>query len=135
VSNNSNTGNNSIDENLVSYCGLYCGLCKKYSKGVCQGCRKKEAPKWCEVKPCNEKKELKSCAECNDFPNVRKCKKMYPFKYKFGECIAQMTRKGGLDMIKEKSYKEFAECMVKENQFLCMKRKYLKYHTHKQVTK
>jgi hypothetical protein len=118
----------SIDEKLVSYCGIYCGLCKKYNKGECQGCRKKDTPKWCHVKPCNEEKGLISCAECNDFPDVKKCKKMYPLKYKIGEFIARMTRKGGLDMIKEKTYKEFALFMVNKNRSLCMKIKYLKHN-------
>lgn len=125
---NSKINKYTIDKELVSYCGLYCGACKKYLKKECEGCKSKNkvTPKWCKVKPCNEEKKTASCAECTEYSNVKDCKKLYPLSYKLGEVIAQMSRKGGIEMIKSKGYEEFAEFMATTNLCLCMKNKYLK---------
>lgn len=125
---NENISEYEINKELVSYCGLYCGACKKYVNKECNGCKSesKVTPKWCKVKPCNEEKEITSCAECTEFSDVKKCKKLYPLSYKFGEVIAQMSRKDGIEMIKNKGYEEFAEFMAGVNKGLCLKKRNLK---------
>ena len=115
------------DVGLVSRCGLYCGLCKKFIKGVCMGCTvETSAPAWCEVKPCTIERELRSCAECTEFPNVKSCKKLYPFKYKFGELIAGMSRGAGIEMIRKEGYEGFVRFMTETNKSLCVKKRLLK---------
>jgi hypothetical protein len=114
------------DSKLVSYCGLYCGACKKYINELCKGCKEKETPEWCKVKPCNESKKTDSCSECNEVNNYKNCTKLYPLSYKFGEFIAGMSREAGLNMIKNKGKIKFAEFMEIVNKTLCIKRKNIK---------
>ena len=37
------------DTNLIGYCGLYCGACKRYLKDKCPGCHKNEKAAWCKT--------------------------------------------------------------------------------------
>jgi hypothetical protein len=115
--------------NLVSYCGLYCGVCKKYINELCKGCKDKETPKWCKVKPCNENKKTDSCSECDEIDNFKNCKRLYPVSYKIGEIITGLSREAGLNMIKNKGKVKFAEFMINVNKTLCIKRKNIKNST------
>ena len=91
------------DPNLIAPCGYYCGVCpylmaykdkneklkSKLAKGLgikiddikCEGCRS-ENPfffcQQCRLKKCVEKKDIESCAECDEFP----CKKVERFPVK-----------------------------------------------------
>ena len=60
---------------LLTYCGLYCGACPSYYRGTCFGCRsedstQKRKSKWgCKIRQCcKNKKVVKHCGECLDFP-------------------------------------------------------------------
>ena len=64
-----------IDGNLLGPCGVYCGYCLAYKKGVCLGCRyqaDKRAEKgnysWCPLLNCAEKKGVTECSNCAEFP-------------------------------------------------------------------
>ncbi|TFF98960.1 MAG: DUF3795 domain-containing protein [Promethearchaeota archaeon] len=60
---------------LLTYCGLYCGICPSFHRGTCYGCRSEDktqnrTSKWgCKIRNCciNEK-EILYCGECSDFP-------------------------------------------------------------------
>jgi len=54
-----------IDENLVAYCGLYCGSCAKYMKGNCPGCKENTKATWCKIRTCNIENGFKNCSHCN----------------------------------------------------------------------
>lgn len=75
----------SKNDELLGYCGLYCGNCLYYQntkKGIgtdpgdgklvyCEGCNSKRATPWCtdcEIKKCCRKKRVRICLECADFP-------------------------------------------------------------------
>jgi hypothetical protein len=72
-------------DNLLAYCGLYCGNCLYYQNTVkgtgtlkdngatvfCEGCNSKVNTPFCtncEIKNCNRKKEIRYCLKCSDFP-------------------------------------------------------------------
>ena len=48
---------------LVAYCGLYCGACKRYRMEKCPGCRENEKAAWCKVRACCRGNHYSSCAE------------------------------------------------------------------------
>lgn len=60
---------------LVGCCGAYCGICSKYQSTKndhCPGCRSREQHPQCRIyKCCDEKKELFTCSECNEYPCER----------------------------------------------------------------
>jgi len=64
-----------IDMNLLGPCGVYCGYCLAYKKAICSGCRheaEKQAQKgnrdWCTLLSCTDRKNVKECSDCDDFP-------------------------------------------------------------------
>jgi hypothetical protein len=62
-----------VQKDLGAYCGLYCGTCKMYTDGKCTGCKGPTETladhcQKCQIRPCAESKDIKSCAECKGFP-------------------------------------------------------------------
>ena len=110
-----------VDENLIAYCGLYCGTCPRYLNEKCGGCKTTEKSKWCKVKPCNFENGLRSCAECKIYNSVDECKNFNPVIIRIGEFITRTSRKSGIQMIKENGYSSFANYMVK-NKFVSIKK-------------
>ena len=105
------------DNNLISYCGFYCGACPTLIKGKCEGC-KGDSPKCavgykaCEVRPCCIDNEYNSCADCNKYDSVKDCKLYNPFMIKFGQFLTGKNRRKGIEMIKEKGEVEFVKFMA-----------------------
>lgn len=69
-----------IDNNLLGPCGIFCGYCLAYKKGVCLGCRYQADKRladgvknWCPLLSCSEKKGVTECSDCKEFP----CKTHY----------------------------------------------------------
>jgi len=86
-------------EELIAYCGLYCGACsfkvafdendrshienmpEKYDKyrnlplEFCPGCRLENQCGKCDIKDCAEHKGVQYCSQCNEFP----CQKLEDF--------------------------------------------------------
>jgi len=92
-----------VNAELVAYCGLYCGACRSYLGGKCTGCHENSKATWCKVRSCCMERQIKSCAECAEFPEPRACKKFNNFISKlFGlifksdraACIAQIKQLG-----------------------------------------
>jgi hypothetical protein len=60
----------SLDFNLASPCGTYCGECKYFKQG-CAGCGYvKGKPFWgeCRFYSCVREKDVEHCGVCEDFP-------------------------------------------------------------------
>lgn len=114
--------NSEANKNLVSYCGLYCATCSKYKKGKCPGCARNEKASWCKIRQCCIEKNIKSCAECDEFNDVKECKKFDNFVSKMFEFVFKSDRRAGIQMIKESGYDEFAKYMDKNN-LVSMKKK------------
>jgi len=104
------------EENLISYCGFYCGACPKFLKGQCKGC-KGNTPDCavgynaCKVRPCCLENGYSSCADCKKHDSVRDCKDYNPFMIRFGQFITRTNRRKGIEMIKEKGRKGFINFM------------------------
>gem|GEM_PF-727297 len=91
-------------------CGLYCGACESYLKGVgappsqaeCLGCWSDRKPpaygQNCQVRACCRNRKIKSCGECHDFP----CPTIRKFlaggaRYELREKNLMEIRKSGLE--------------------------------------
>ena len=60
---------------MLGPCGIYCGYCLGYKKGICSGCRYesgKQAQKgnkdWCKVLSCIDRRDVRECSDCTEFP-------------------------------------------------------------------
>lgn len=110
-----------VDENLVAYCGLYCGACYKYLKGKCPGCKENEKATWCKIRTCNIENDLKSCAACKEFDDLHDCKKYNNAVSRVFEFFFRSNRYACIDMINKDGYEEFAKYMA-ENQLVSIKK-------------
>lgn len=90
-----------VKSELVACCGLYCGACRSYLKGKCKGCRENSKASWCKVRSCCSERQIKTCADCADYPDPRKCRKFnnimsklfgVVFKSDRAACIAQIKQ-------------------------------------------
>ncbi|HEY9167508.1 MAG TPA: DUF3795 domain-containing protein [Candidatus Kryptonia bacterium] len=100
-----------VDENLIAYCGLYCGSCTRYQSGKCGGCKENKAS-WCKVKPCNIKHGTSSCAECAIISDVSECKKYNPIFVRIFEALSKGSRRESVKLLKEKGGAEFSKYMA-----------------------
>jgi hypothetical protein len=103
-----------VDNELISYCGLYCGSCKNYLKEKCPGCRTSGKYQKCKMRPCCLKNNLTSCADCKDFKNVLECKKYTNKLWNFLEFVFRTKRSACIELIREKGYDEFAQYMAEK---------------------
>ncbi len=102
------------DTELVSFCGLYCGSCKRYLADKCPGCSKNEKAAWCKTRKCCLEKGLKSCADCQEVKDFADCKLLDNFIAKIFGFVFRTDRISSLRMIKDNGYEEFVEKMVAE---------------------
>ena len=100
------------NEDLVAYCGLYCGECGKLKKGRCPGCAKNEKASWCKVRSCCMEHGYNTCADCREFTNFEDCRKLNNFMAKAFAVIFRSNRTAGLRKIRETSRMEYAKEMV-----------------------
>lgn len=100
------------DENLVAYCGLYCGACKRYLAWKCPWCTKNEKASWCTVRTCCMENKFSSCADCKDFSDPVECKKFNNFFSKLFWFLFGSDRKACISRIKEVGKCEFAKEMT-----------------------
>jgi len=106
---------------LISYCGLYCGECRKYKKEKCPGCTENEKASWCKIRTCCQENNFASCAECPK-DKMNECKKLNNFMGKFFSFVFNSDRKAGLNKVRTEGYSAFASYMV-DRSIMAMPRK------------
>ncbi len=109
-----------LDENLIAFCGLYCGACPRFEKGKCKGCAENRAA-WCKVKPCNLENNYSSCADCEQFDDPSSCKKYNPLIIRIGEFVSRTSRRDAIQLLKEIGREDFAKHMA-ENKLVSLKK-------------
>lgn len=109
------------DQELISYCGLYCGACKSYLKEKCPGCRIDGKYKKCKMKPCCIENNYQSCADCKEFVNVMDCTKYTNKLWNIMEFLFQTKRSACIDYIRKEGYESFANHMA-EKKLVAFKR-------------
>ena len=105
----------------ISLCGLYCGSCSAFLKEKCPGCKDNVKATWCKVRTCCLTNNYASCADCKDFSDYRKCKKLNNFISGIFSFIFRSDRNAGITMLKEKGYEEYANYMA-DNKLVCIKK-------------
>ena len=68
-----------MDKSLytIAFCGVDCGACSDYAKGICPGCRASAhtSSEDCMAVICCEGRGIAFCSECAEFP----CENMLAF--------------------------------------------------------
>ena len=113
------------NENLIGYCGIYCGACPSFTSGECDGCRAKSAKsavryKACEVKRCCIENQFFTCANCTIYASTKECKKYNPLLLKIASWVESTDRSKAIEMIKTKGLTETVAFMD-ERQWVCFK--------------
>ena len=108
------------DEQLIAYCGLYCGACPSFMSGKCDGCRGDSAKsavvyKKCKVKPCCVENGFFTCADCTIYASTKECKKYNPLLLKVAAWIESSDRSKAIEMIKAKGETAFLSYMKDKN--------------------
>ena len=109
------------DTDLIAYCGLYCGACKKYLKGKCPGCIGNEKASWCKIRQCCKEHSYTSCADCQIVTSLGECKKLNNLISKFFEIFFHSDRLACLASIRNTGYEAFAHDMA-DKQIMTIKK-------------
>ena len=102
------------DPQLVAYCGLYCGACRRLLAGKCAGCADNEKATWCKVRACCIENGYRSCADCTLVDDVVNCEKYNNFIAKLFGLIFRSNRKACIYRIKAIGLENFAEEMAEK---------------------
>jgi len=109
-----------VNQELIAYCGLYCGACGKYQSGKCPGCRLNEKATWCKIRVCCTDNGYHTCAECTKNPHD--CKKFNNFFSKLFALIFKSDREACLRRINEIGEVDYAREMA-EKKIMTIKKK------------
>jgi hypothetical protein len=99
------------DKNLIAYCGLYCGACRKYLIQKCSGCRTNPKLSWCKIKLCCETNKYFSCADCKEYSPTNDCKKFNNLVSKIIGYVFRSDRNACIKKIKTDGADKFAQDM------------------------
>jgi hypothetical protein len=99
---------------LVAYCGLYCGACKRYLKDNCPGCHENEKAQWCKLRSCCMSENYASCADCTQFVDPNDCAKFNNFISKIFGLLFRSDRGACIAKIREMGIPEYADFMAGE---------------------
>jgi hypothetical protein len=99
---------------LISYCGLFCGACRKYMQKKCPGCDENKKFCWCEARECCMENNYRSCADCKKYRDISDCKKLNNFFSNAVEFILGVDRITCLKRIKEVGHNAFAREMAEK---------------------
>ncbi len=102
------------DIDLIAYCGLYCGACRKYLREKCYGCQKNEKASWCKVRTCCIEYSYNSCADCRIAEDPKECKKLNNLISKLFALVFRSDRFACIESIKKKGYEEYAKEMAEK---------------------
>ncbi len=87
---------------MIARCGLCCSNCGMYLKKKCPGCHgEKPMNRNCPTRACAIERAFSTCAECPDFKDLRKCKKLHNFFSRLFGFIFRSDRMGNLNAIRE----------------------------------
>jgi len=100
------------NKELIAFCGLYCGACRKYLAGSCPGCHENSKASWCKVRSCNMEHGYSSCAGCKEYSNPMDCKKFNNFFSKIFALVFKSDRAACIARIRESGYEGFARYMA-----------------------
>ena len=109
-----------VNASNIAACGLYCGACRKFLKGVCPGCHKNEKAGWCKIRQCCQSKNFATCAECE--MDVKACKTHSNFIGKVFAILFNSDRAACIHYIKKNGAEAFAQEMT-QRKMQTMKRK------------
>ncbi len=101
-----------VDKDLVALCGLYCAACSRYLKEKCPGCLENKKAGWCGVRACCLERGYKSCADCDEFQDVRECGRYNNFMARIFGFVFRSDRAACIALIREKDYEAFAREMA-----------------------
>ena len=97
-------------EFVLAQCGLVCSNCGMFVKGRCQGCHsEKPMMRNCKVKKCCLDRQLSTCAECDEFVNLRECRKLHNWISRIFGFIFRTNRIGNLYRIRDVGADRFRE--------------------------
>ena len=95
-------------ELLVARCGLVCSQCGAYKKQKCTGCDSdKPMFRNCPVKKCVIERNYVTCADCTEFADLRRCKKLNSFISKIFGWIFRSDRIGNCNTIRADGMEQF----------------------------
>jgi hypothetical protein len=100
------------DTDLIAFCGLYCGACKKHLRETCPGCASNEKATWCKVRSCCLEHGYRSCADCTEVDDVVDCKLLNGFAAKVFAVFFRSNRPACLARIREGGYQAYADHMA-----------------------
>ncbi len=99
------------DPQMVAYCGLYCGACKRYLNEKCSGCHDNVKASWCKIRSCNLENGYASCTECTEFQSPNDCRKFNNFISKIFGFVFKSDRAACIKQIKNIGITAHAEKM------------------------
>jgi hypothetical protein len=96
------------NEVIVANCGLVCSACGVYTRGKCDGCfGEKPMFRNCPVKKCTAERGYATCAECTQFAELKRCKKLNNPISKIVGFIFRTNRVGNLTRIRRDGLEAF----------------------------
>ena len=100
------------DQNLIAYCGLYCGACGSYLRGRCPGCHENAKAKWCKVRTCCLDHQYHSCADCREFSDPNRCGHFHNFFFKLMALVFNSNRRACVFKVRELGLDGYAAFMT-----------------------
>ena len=101
-----------VDAGLVARCGLYCGACRSYLRGKCQGCSENVKATWCTIRSCCADRQIATCAECVDFSDPRDCKKFDNLMSRLFGLVMRSDRAACIAQVRELGLEGHASAMA-----------------------
>ena len=102
------------NENLVAYCGLYCGACGKHLADKCPGCHENAEATWCKVRSCCLEHSYSSCAPCEQFADPNDCAKFHNFFSRIMALLFNSNRQACILKIKQVGLDAFSQEMTQK---------------------
>ncbi|MGV8827314.1 MAG: DUF3795 domain-containing protein [Breznakibacter sp.] len=111
-----------MNENLVSYCGLYCANCRKFQNKKCPGCQENVKASWCKIRTCCQNNQYTTCADCTE-KEASTCSHYNNGISKFFEIVFRSDRKSSVAYIKAHGRAAFTQLMVDQNRMVIKKQR------------
>ncbi len=111
-----------VKSELVSPCGLYCGACKKFKAHSCPGCIETKKKNRCKVRACVIRKNIRTCASCDEYENTMECPKLNNYISKIFSHLFNADKNASLNRIKKVGPLKYAREMYFKNQPVIKKR-------------